>query len=41
MTNREPSRQELNKSAPRGGSRIETKRSSMALAKRYGMDSNS
>ena len=41
MSNRDPPRQDNQKSAPRGGPRAATKRSSMAIAKRYGMDSGS
>jgi len=41
MSNRSPRVQESHKSAPRGGPRMTTKRSSMAVAKRYGMDSGS
>ena len=41
MSNRSPRIQESNKSAPRGGAKALNKRSSMAVAKRYGMDSGS
>ena len=40
MSNREPQRIESNKSAPRGG-RLDTKRSSVALAQRLGTDQSS